>query len=55
MAPELADFRPAGELLRRWAGALYTAVLALPFGYLLLRWQKVWSFQMLAPGNANWR
>lgn len=54
-APEFAEFRPAGELMRRWASALYTAIIALPVGYLLLRWQKIWAFQTLSTGNTNWR
>ncbi len=54
-APEFAEFRPAGELFRRVAAALYTAIIALPVGYVLLRWQKLWSFQTLAAGNSNWR
>ena len=54
-APEFAEFRPAGELMRRWASALYTAIAALPVGYVLLRWQKLWSFQTLSGGSTNWR
>ena len=40
-----AGFHPAIELLRRIAIALYSALLALPVGWMLVRTLPVWGFQ----------
>jgi len=41
----IADFSPADELVRRFLELIYTAVVAVPIGYLLIRMRPLWGFQ----------
>jgi rod shape-determining protein MreD len=47
------QFDAAAELLHRLLQLLYTAVLALPFGWLLFRWRKWWRFQTGSAGRGS--
>ncbi len=50
-----AGFQPLDELLRRFFMALYTAGLAFPVGYLLVRTIPVWGFQTKTNRTSTYR
>ena len=46
--PTWEVYRPFVELFRGIGNALYTAILAIPIGWLLVRTVPMWGFQQLA-------
>ncbi|MGI9014322.1 MAG: hypothetical protein ACR2GY_08750 [Phycisphaerales bacterium] len=55
-SPELAGYGPLRDLGQRCVTALYTAVVSIPFGWLLLRTIPAWRFQSaVSAGSAAWR
>ena len=50
-----AGFQPLDELLRRFFMALYTAGLAFPVGFLLVRTLPLWGFQMKTNRSVTYR
>ncbi|MCA9290382.1 MAG: hypothetical protein KDA25_04585 [Phycisphaerales bacterium] len=50
-----AGHRPVDELFRRFFLAAYSAVVAFPVGWALVRTVPAWGFQSGAARSANWR
>ncbi len=46
MGSPIPDFQPADELLRRFFDLIYTALVAIPLGMLLLRSVPLWGFNV---------
>ena len=49
------DFRPLGELGRRLGIAVYSALIALPVGFLLVALVPWWGFHAAGPRVSGWR
>jgi len=54
-SPEFESFSPAHELLRRLGMAGYSAVVAIPLGWVLLKMFPLWRFPASQPTSTSWR
>ena len=54
-SPELYAFSAAGRLVQALAMAVYTGLLAIPVGWVLLKSFSYWHFPQAAPARTNWR
>lgn len=54
-SPEFAAFSPTHELLRRLGMAVYSALMAIPVGMLLVKSFSLWKFPASQPTSTSWR
>ena len=54
-SPEFTGFSASGELVSHLAAGVYTAIVAVPLGWLLLKTSGMWHFQTATTPAGHWR